>query len=218
MNTTHDPKKEVLIYLCPGAKVPHCSNGGRGHDAFLHEILDSESFEPLWDFERSPLEKIEKNVEFQKVGNHHVTQPVYVLRPKQIVRVNFGFHLGMTPGWCAMIANKSSMAGKRVIPFSNPPYSDEISASPITDGEEFAGIVDYYLGVPIDWDFRGKPTTLLLNDSERNFILSKGQKITQLCFQGPDNNQHPTFKIVGSVEELGKTNRGNGSHGSTGSH
>ena len=117
-----------------------------------------------------------------------------------------------------MIANKSSMAGKRVIPYSNPPYSDEISPSPITDSVEFAGIVDYYLGVPIDWDFRGKPTTMLLNDSERDFILSKGQKITQLCFQGPDNNQHPVFKIVDSLEKLGKTNRGTGSHGSTGTH
>ena len=114
-----------------------------------------------------------------------------------------------------MIANKSTMAGKRIIPYSNPPTARQLNASPI---DELEGIVDYYLGVPIDWDFRGSPTTMLLNDSNRDFILSKGQKITSLCFQGPENNQHPEFRIVGSVEELGKTNRGNGSHGSTGTH
>jgi dUTPase len=208
-------KKEILIHLCPGAKLPQASNGARGYDAFLYEILHPDTFEPLWDFQNNPPALIEANVDFKKVGPANSTQPVYVLRPKEIVRVGFGFHLGMTEGWCAMIANKSSMAGKRIIPFSMPPSSRELNASPI---EELAGIVDYYLGVPIDWDFRGRPTTLLLNDSDKDVIFSRGQKITQLCFQGPDNIQRPEFKIVGTVAELGETKRGNGSHASTGTH
>lgn len=62
----------------------------------------------------------------------------------------------------------------------------------------------------IDSDYRGEIGVILINHSDREFIVEKGDRIAQLVLQ-------PVFQMeFEEAEELNKTERGTGGFGSTG--
>ena len=66
------------------------------------------------------------------------------------------------------------------------------------------------LGGVLDSNYTGEYFVGLVNLGKEDYAIKKGQKLAQVLFQKVVN---PKFKIV---DELPKTNRGAGSHGSTG--
>jgi dUTP pyrophosphatase len=69
--------------------------------------------------------------------------------------------------------------------------------------------IDVLAGV-IDFDYRGEVKVILLNTSERDFIIKKGDRIAQLILEKIVTPE------VGLVLELDDTARGEGGFGSTG--
>jgi len=66
------------------------------------------------------------------------------------------------------------------------------------------------LGGVFDSNYTGEYFVGLVNLSQEDFIIKKGQKIAQVLFQ---KIEEPELE---EVEELGETNRGSGGFGSTG--
>jgi dUTP pyrophosphatase len=64
----------------------------------------------------------------------------------------------------------------------------------------------------IDSCYRGEVCEILVNHSEKEFVVEKGKKIAQMVFQKVEK---PEFHIT---EELDETTRGKGGFGSTGLH
>ncbi len=65
----------------------------------------------------------------------------------------------------------------------------------------------------IDADYRGEVQVVLVNHGEAPFELRRGERIAQLLIAPV---QSWSWEAVGSVEELGGTERGAGGYGSTG--
>lgn len=65
----------------------------------------------------------------------------------------------------------------------------------------------------IDSIYRGEIGVILINHSNQEFIIKKGDRIAQAVFLLV---QHPEFEIVESKESLTDTKRGVGGFGSTG--
>ena len=107
------------------------------------------------------------------------------LGPLQRVLVSTGIYLALQEGTEAQIRPRSGLAYKHGITVLNAPGT-------------------------IDADYRGEVKVLLINLSEKHFIVNDGDRIAQMVIA---EFLQPKFELV---EELSTTKRGEGGFGSTG--
>jgi dUTP pyrophosphatase len=72
--------------------------------------------------------------------------------------------------------------------------------------------IDVFAGV-IDSDYTGSIKVILMNNSNENFKIQKGDRIAQMIYE---RIYKPTLVQVSSFNELEETDRGTGGFGSTG--
>ena len=108
-----------------------------------------------------------------------------VLKPMERSLVKTGLHIALPEGYEAQIRPRSGLAYKKGITVLNSPGT-------------------------IDADYRGEIGVILVNLSEKNFIIEDGERIAQMVIA---TYEKATWK---EVEELSETKRGEGGFGSTG--
>lgn len=118
--------------------------------------------------------------------------------PKWIHKFHTGIHMAIPEGFYGFVTNKSSVAAGK------PSNSGE---SP----DPFGGLI--VLGGIIDSSYRGEIIVALGNLTTQTQRIVQGQKIAQMIVQ-----QHVVVQEMSqvlSLDELGKTDRGQGGFGST---
>ena len=108
-----------------------------------------------------------------------------VLKPMERSLVKTGLHIALPEGYEAQIRPRSGLAYKKGITVLNSPGT-------------------------IDADYRGEIGVILVNLSEKNFIIEDGERIAQMVIA---TYEKAAWK---EVEELSETKRGEGGFGSTG--
>ncbi|MEK7496213.1 MAG: dUTP diphosphatase [Patescibacteria group bacterium] len=109
----------------------------------------------------------------------------FVLKPGERRAIETGVKMEIPEGYVGLVWDKSGLA--------------------VNDGiKTMAGVVDA--------GYRGEIKIVLINLSNQNFEIKKGQKIAQMLIQ---KIEHPKIEIV---EFLNESNRGEGGFGSTGKH
>ena len=108
-----------------------------------------------------------------------------VLKPMERRLVPTGLHIALPAGFEAQIRPRSGLALKHGITVLNTPGT-------------------------VDADYRGEIMVLLVNFSDRDFIVNDGERIAQMVIA---SHEHGTFELV---EALGETTRGTGGYGHTG--
>lgn len=106
-----------------------------------------------------------------------------LIKPKQRVNIKTGIYMQIPVEHVGLFWDKSGLAAKNGITC-------------------LAGVIDS--------GYRGELIVTLLNTSQENYQIKKGDKITQLLIQKVNQ---PEIKVV---ESLSETDRGQGKHGSTG--
>jgi len=109
------------------------------------------------------------------------------LTPRQETLLGVGFVIELPDHLCAYLEPRSSTTAARIH---------------VTNAD-----------VPIDPDFRGEPVIEIYNAGSDFFWVRQYQSLVQLVVKP---RIVPVFVVVGSIGELTKTKRGNGSHGSSG--
>ena len=107
-----------------------------------------------------------------------------ILKSKSTEKIKLGFSIEMPENICFLILSRSGLASKGIIVTNSP------------------GLIDP--------DYRGEVCVLLTNQTNEDFIISRGTKIAQGMFQ---NILNESF-LIG--ENLTLTERGEGGFGSTG--
>lgn len=105
-----------------------------------------------------------------------------VVRANDWIRIDTGVHVAIPKGYVGMITSKSGLMAK--------------------EGITSRGT--------IDCGYAGSIQAVLFNHSRKDYIVEKGQKITQLVIMPIIT---PDLELVDSLED---TERGNGGFGSTG--
>jgi dUTP pyrophosphatase len=108
-----------------------------------------------------------------------------VLKPMERSLVKTGLHIALPEGYEAQIRPRSGLAYKKGITVLNSPGT-------------------------IDADYRGEIGVILVNLSEKNFIIEDGERIAQMVIA---TYEKAAWK---EVEVLSETKRGEGGFGSTG--
>jgi len=108
-----------------------------------------------------------------------------VLKPMERSLVKTGLHIALPEGYEAQIRPRSGLAYKKGITVLNSPGT-------------------------IDADYRGEIGVILVNLSEKNFIIEDGERIAQMVIA---TYEKAAWK---KVEVLSETKRGEGGFGSTG--
>lgn len=108
-----------------------------------------------------------------------------VLKPMERSLVKTGLHIALPEGYEAQIRPRSGLAFKKGITVLNSPGT-------------------------IDADYRGEIGVILVNLSEKNFIIEDGERIAQMVIA---TYEKAAWK---EVEVLSETKRGEGGFGSTG--
>ena len=114
----------------------------------------------------------------------NVDSPIEI-GPLQRILVSTGIYIALQEGTEAQIRPRSGLAYKNGITVLNAPGT-------------------------IDADYRGEVKVLLINLSDKRFIISDGDRIAQMVIA---EFLQPKFKVV---EILSETKRGEGGFGSTG--
>ena len=110
-----------------------------------------------------------------------------VLEPLQRALVPTGLYVEIPDGYEIQVRPRSGLAAKHGISIANAPGT-------------------------IDPDYRGEITVVLLNTSNEERRLRRGDRIAQLVFQ-------PALQVeLEECETLGATGRGSGGFGHTGKH
>ena len=104
------------------------------------------------------------------------------------VLVPTGLHIALPPGTEAQVRPRSGLAAKHGISVLNAPGT-------------------------IDADYRGEIKVILVNLSNESFVINPGERIAQLVIA---KYEQLTWDPVNSIDDLGKTDRGQGGFGSTG--
>lgn len=107
------------------------------------------------------------------------------LKPLQRALIKTGLFIALPAGYEAQVRPRSGLAYKNGITVLNSPGT-------------------------IDADYRGEIGVILVNLSEKEFIVNDGERIAQLVFA-----KHEQAEFV-AVSELNETARGAGGFGSTG--
>lgn len=104
------------------------------------------------------------------------------------VLVPTGLHIALPPGTEAQVRPRSGLAAKHGISVLNAPGT-------------------------IDADYRGEIKVILVNLSNESFVINPGERIAQLVIA---KYEQLVWDPVNSIDDLGKTDRGQGGFGSTG--
>ncbi len=107
------------------------------------------------------------------------------LHPMQRQLVQTGLHIALPKGYEAQVRPRSGLALKHGITVLNSPGT-------------------------IDADYRGEVMVLLINLSDKDFIINDGERIAQMVIA-----KHEQGEFI-EVEELDETERGEGGYGHTG--
>ncbi len=114
----------------------------------------------------------------------YIDQPI-TIKPLERCLVSTGIYISLPLGTEAQIRPRSGLAYKHGITVLNSPGT-------------------------IDSDYRGEIKVLLVNLSDKEFIINNGERIAQMIVSA-----YHTIEWE-SVTELSETNRGEGGYGSTG--
>ena len=114
----------------------------------------------------------------------NLDEPV-VLRPLEHRLIPTGLHIALPPGYEAQVRPRSGLALKHGISVLNSPGT-------------------------IDADYRGEVGVLLVNFSDREFVVNDGERIAQMVIA-----RHEQADWV-ETAELDATERGEGGYGHTG--
>lgn len=114
----------------------------------------------------------------------NVTENV-VIAPGRIKLVPTGISIAVPEGYEAQIRPRSGLAIKHGISLVNTPGT-------------------------IDSDYRGEINLIMINFSDKSFVIKRGDRIAQMVI-----NKIEIPNII-EVQELDETNRGSGGFGSTG--
>lgn len=114
----------------------------------------------------------------------NLSEPV-VLRPLEHRLIPTGLHIALPPGYEAQVRPRSGLALKHGISVLNSPGT-------------------------IDADYRGEVGVLLVNFSDRDFVVNDGDRIAQMVIA-----RHEQGEWIEAVE-LDATERGEGGYGHTG--
>jgi dUTP pyrophosphatase len=112
------------------------------------------------------------------------SEPV-TLKPLERAIIKTGLYIELPVGYEAQVRPRSGLAAKKGITVLNSPGT-------------------------IDADYRGEIGVILVNLSNDNFIVEKGERVAQLVIA---RHEHISWK---EVEVLEETSRGEGGFGSTG--
>ena len=108
-----------------------------------------------------------------------------VIQPMQRLLIGTGLHIALPKGYEAQIRPRSGLALKHGITVLNSPGT-------------------------IDADYRGEIGVLLINLSDKDFVINDGERIAQMVIARHEQAQ---FALV---EGLDETERGEGGYGHTG--
>ena len=108
-----------------------------------------------------------------------------VIQPMQRLLIGTGLHISLPKGYEAQIRPRSGLALKHGITVLNSPGT-------------------------IDADYRGEIGVLLINLSDKDFVINDGERIAQMVIARHEQAQ---FALV---EALDETERGEGGYGHTG--
>lgn len=114
----------------------------------------------------------------------NIDEPV-TLRPLERRLIPTGLHIALPPGYEAQVRPRSGLALKAGITVLNAPGT-------------------------IDADYRGEVGVVLINLSDRDFVVNDGERIAQMVIA-----RHEKAELV-LVGELDATGRGEGGYGHTG--
>ena len=113
-----------------------------------------------------------------------ISEPI-TIKPMQRILVPTGLFIELEQGFEAQIRPRSGLAYKNGITVLNSPGT-------------------------IDADYRGELKVLLINLSDKDFVINSGERIAQMVIAA-----HATAKTK-EVKELSQTQRGEGGFGHTG--
>lgn len=108
-----------------------------------------------------------------------------VIQPMQRLLIGTGLHIALPKGYEAQIRPRSGLALKHGITVLNSPGT-------------------------IDADYRGEIGVLLINLSDKDFVINDGERIAQMVIARHEQAQ---FALVAALDE---TERGEGGYGHTG--
>lgn len=114
----------------------------------------------------------------------NIDEPI-VLRPMERRLVGTGLHIALPQGYEAQIRPRSGLALKHGLTVLNSPGT-------------------------VDADYRGEVMVLLINLSDKDFVVNDGERIAQMVIA-----KHETAEFV-EVDLLDETERGEGGYGHTG--
>lgn len=114
----------------------------------------------------------------------NIEEPI-ILKPMQRMLVSTGLFMALPAGYEAQVRPRSGLALKHGITVLNTPGT-------------------------IDADYRGEVKVLLVNFSDKDFVINDGERIAQMVIA-----KHETADFI-EVEELDETERGAGGYGHTG--
>ena len=114
----------------------------------------------------------------------NIEEPV-VLRPMERKLIGTGLHIALPEGYEAQIRPRSGLALKHGITVLNSPGT-------------------------VDADYRGEVRVLLINLSDKDFVVNDGERIAQMVIA-----KHEQGDFI-EVEVLDETERGEGGYGHTG--
>jgi dUTP pyrophosphatase len=120
-------------------------------------------------------------------GMDVVSAEPLILRPGMRHAVATGFAVAIPPGYEMQVRPRSGLALKHGITVANAPGT-------------------------VDADYRGEVKVILVNLSDDNFPIERGDRIAQLVVSPV------TLASWAEVEDLDSTERGEGGFGSTGGH
>lgn len=112
-------------------------------------------------------------------------QEAIIAKPNQVVKIPTGLKMQIPEGYFGAIYPRSSAGIKLRVKLANS-----------------TGIIDS--------DYRGEIILFLINESEEDLVINKGDRLVQMIIQ-------PYLRVeIEEVDELSETERGEGGIGSTG--
>lgn len=114
----------------------------------------------------------------------NIEEPI-IIKPLERKLIGTGLHIALPEGYEAQIRPRSGLALKHGLTVLNSPGT-------------------------VDADYRGEVMVLLINLSDKNFVVNDGERIAQMVIA-----KHEQCDFI-EVEVLDETERGEGGYGHTG--
>lgn len=185
----------VRIVVLPGGNMPkRMSPGAIGYDVYLRALVspyEMDGDEPLLRQSIFNFIDIPESASLQErvvPDPDHSDKWAYELQPGESVLGGTGFATEMDLPLFYWVAPRSGLASKHRITLANAPGT-------------------------VDPDYRGEAGVVIVNESDRPFILQHAMRIAQIIFS---KAEIVVFQQVGSISDLVKSERSAGGFGSTG--